>query len=325
MLTEESIQQVFSLAYSLHPHRVVAWEVTREALRRGKVMSRTQGSRPTSHRPYKQKLEESNLLRASVFEISEKWEKDQESRSPKREPIYIPTTEDLLFRYLKTLVWHSMNRDSVYAAIGIGGLLFTYPTNEIAAVSVDFFDNENIRRLKRWLLMKMENRFSDVMVIPNDSGGQSAPKPSEYQMAFVDKALRTLAPLVSDHPGACTSSGMLLNEFFGYDSIRTEKERSHLILNTECGGWARLVNEYNEFHSGISGKQLDEPIDRLRIPLFGGGFRGPHDSSESDHRSSIFEGRFDPDPLNPVEVRSLIQRLDQPLISGRRGKLDIAA
>jgi hypothetical protein len=325
MLTDECIQQVFSLAYSLHPHRVVAWEVTREALKRGKVMSNTQGSRPAAHRPYKQKLEESNLLRASVFAVSEKWERDQESRAPEREPIYTPTTEDLLYRYLKTLVWHSMDRESVYAAVGIGSLLFTYPTNEIAAVSVDFFDNENIRRVKSWLLKKVESRFSDVMVIPNDSGGQNAPRPTEYQFAFVNRALNTLAPHIAGHPSACSTDGMLLDEFFSYDSIKNESERVHVIMNTECGGWARMVDEYNQLHHSFPSHHLDAPADKLRVPIFGDGLNGPQDGSKGDDNPSVIEDRFDSEPLNAVEVRSLVQQVDHPPTSGSRDEWDIAA
>lgn len=310
MLTGESIQQAFSLAYSLHPHREVAWEITREALKLNRVISNRQGTRPAADKPYKQKLHESNLLRVSTFMASEIWERDQESRAPKLTPRYVPNKEDLLYRYIKTLVWHSMDRPSVYAAVGIGGLLFTYRTSEIAAISVDFFDNINIRRFKGWLLNKVETRFRDVMFIPAGSGTKSSPPPSEYQFAFVNKSLATLAPLVADHPHACLNSGSLFDEYFCFDSVRTEAERVHVITNTECCGWARLVNEFN---CASLDTRLEEPSGKLRLPLFDDGFNGPHSGPEGDMDQQSFEGRFDPEPLNTLEVKSMIQRFEDPL------------
>jgi hypothetical protein len=325
MVTKESIQQAFSLAYSLHPQRVVAWEVTREALRQYKVRASAQGERPAANSPYKQRLDENNLLRTSIFISSEKWERDQESRSPKRDPVYVPTLEDLWYRYLKTLVWHSMDRKSIYAAVAIGALLFTYQTSEIASVSVDFFDSENIRRVKNWFLRKLESRFSDVMVIFNDSGRHNAPPLTEYQLAFVNKALSVLAPQMLEHPDSCATNKMLLNEFFSYESTRLEQERVHILLNTECGGWARLVNEYNQLYASFPSRHLGDPSDKLRLPIFGNGFNGPQDRSKRDDASSVLEGRFKPDPLNHVEIRSLIQRLNESPSSGEKGKQDIAA
>jgi len=325
MLTEESVQQVFKLAHSLHPHRVVAWAVAREAFRQSRRMSADQASRPPAHRPYKHKLAESNLLKASVFAASEKWEKDQESRAPKEHPIYKPTTEDLLYRYIKTLVWHSMERDSIYAAISIGGLLFRYSTSEIATISPDFFDKENKRRIKGWLLKKVESRFRDVMAIPDASGKQDIQRPTEYQLAFVNKSLSTLAPLAEEHPSACVGTGTLFDKYFCFDTERTEQDRAHIIMNMECGGWPRLVDEYNEFYRGPSEQRLDDPAEKLRLPLFGGGFSNPPNGSEGDGGPLLFSHRFDPEPLNPVEVRSLIQRLDHPSPSCEALPWEIAA
>lgn len=325
MVTKESIQQAFSLAYSLHPQRVVAWEVTREALRQYKVRASTQGERPAANRPYKQWLDDNNLLRTSIFIASEKWERDQESRLPKKDPVYVPTIEDLWYRYLKTLVWHSMDRNCIYASVAIGTLLFTYQTSEVASVSVDFFDNENIRRVKSWFLKKLESRFSDVMIIFNESGRHDAPPLTEYQLAFVNKALSVLAPQPPGHPDSCAANQMLLNEFFSFESTRLEQERVHVILNTECGGWARLVDEYNHLYRSFPSRHLGDPSYKLRLPIFGNGFNGPQDGSKIGDSSSVLEGRFEPEPLNQVEIRSLIQRLNDSPIAGEKVRRDVAA
>lgn len=311
MLTDESIQQTFNLAYSLHPNRVVAWEVTREALKLSRVANQAQDSRPSADRPYKQKLEAINLLRASLFAASEKWEKDQESRSPRLEPAYRPTAEDLLYRYLKTLVWHSMDRSSIYAAVSVGSLLFTYRTSDIAAISVDFFDSLNIRRVKSWFLRKVESRFRNVMLIPDDWSKLCADCPSKDQLEFVNKSLATLAPLVADHPNACSPSRPVLEEYFSFDSERSDCERVHVISNPECVGWARLVDEYNQCNCDERQRRLEDPTEKLRLPLFNGGFDSPGSGTDGAGGTPRTRKRFEPEPLNPVEVRSLRQRLDQ--------------
>jgi hypothetical protein len=311
MLTDESIQQTYRLAYSLHPDTVVAWEITKEALKFSLSLSYTQEARPPAVHPYKRRLEEENLLRRSVFLASEKWEKDQESRAPKLLPSYRPTAEDLLFRYLKTLVMHSMDRKPVYAAVCIGGILYSYPTCEIAEVAADFFDDPNIRRVKCKLLNKVELRFSSVMVLPEGARGNGRPIPTERQHEFVNRSLATLAPSVSGHPTACAAPRPLLEEYFCLESERSDAERSHLILNPECGGWVRLVEEYNESQSDYSTHILTDPREKLQLPLFGGGFNGPNNGIENDLVSPEFDGRFDPEPLSPIEVRSLRQRFDE--------------
>jgi hypothetical protein len=310
MQTAESIQQAFGLAHSLHPHREVAWEVTRDALKFSRVISYRQDVRPAAGRPYKQRLFESNLLRLGVFMASEKWEKDQESRSPKLTPKYTPTKEDLLYRYLKTLVWHTMDRPCVYAAVGVGALLFSYRTSEIAAVSVDFFDDLNIRRKKEWLIEKVVSRFRDMMVIPEGSGVKASPPPTEYQLAFVNKSLATLAPLADGHPRDCEAEGGLLGEHFRFDSPRTEVERVHLITNTECCGWARLVEDYNRLSPH---NRLEDPAGKLSLPLFDDGFDGgPRPQPGDDGDGRTFGERFDAEPLSTLEVRALVQRSDYP-------------
>jgi hypothetical protein len=310
MQTAESIQQAFGLAHSLHPHREVAWEVTRDALKLSRVISTRQDVRPAAGRPYKQRLLESNLLRLGVFMASEKWERDQESRSPKLTPSYTPTKEDLLYRYLKTLVWHTMDRPCVYAAVGVGALLFSYRTSEIAAVAVDFFDDPNIRRKKEWLLEKVASRFRDVMVITEGSGPKASPPPTEYQLAFVNKSLAALAPLADGHPLDCEAEGGPLGEYFSFDSLRTEGERIHLITNTECCGWARLIEDYNRLSPH---DRVEDPAGKLSLPLFDDGLDGgPRPRPGDGGDGQTFGERFDAEPLSALEVRALVQRVDYP-------------
>ena len=313
MLTDDSIQQTYRLAHSLHPNPVLAWEVTKEALKFSLLLGCAQEARPMALHPYKQWLEEDNLLRRSVFMASEKWEKDQESRAPKMEPSYIPDAEDLLFRYLKTLVMHSMDRKPVFAAIGIGGLLYSYSTSEIAAVAADFFDNPNIRRMKAKLLEKVESRFRNSTILSNRIRGDGRRLPTERQLEFVNKSLTVLAPSVPNHPAACAPTLSLLEEYFCIESERSDAERSHVILAPECGGWARMIDEYNESQGSSSTHLLADPREKLRPPIFGGDFSGPGADSGIDLGAPDLGGRFDPEPLSPIEVRSLRQRFDEPM------------
>lgn len=313
MLTDDNIQRVFRLVYSLHPNRVLAWEITQEALRHKRSLECAQASRPSAAHPFKQRLEEDNLLRKSVFLSSLRWEKDQESRAPKLCPAYRPTSEDLLFRFLKALVLQCMDRRPIYAAVGMGALLYSYATSEVACVAPDFFDDPNIRRVKRFLLRCLDERFRNVMLITDGNAGRrSGATPTIGQTEFVMRGLSTLAPEAHGHPGICRTRQTLLEEYFSGESGRSDAERIHVILHPGCGGWGKLVEEFNAGQSNDSEFLLADPEGRLRIPSFGGDFEGPGTGANDGRDSEAGVERFDPEPLNPVEIRSLRQSLDEP-------------
>lgn len=305
MWSETEIQRAFRLAYNLHPDRLVAWEVTREALKIAVVAMRSQQSRPPAGRPYKQKLDASNLLRRSIFLASERWERDQESRHPKLVPRYKPDVEDLLVRHLKTIVLHSMDRQCVVAAVGIGCFVFSYRPCEIAAVSPDHFDSDNIRRVKGWLGGLFDSRFRDHMIVPMKSGKATEIVPTSRQMNFVSKALAELAPSTFKHPEACAPILTLLEDYFAADSVRTELERSHVILNPECGGWAQLVTEHNALCDCHPGRKLAEPEQSLYLPQFDDSTVQQRIDVLNDAELHTRDDRFAPEPLALVELRSL--------------------
>lgn len=312
MPNDETIQRAFRLAYSLHPDRLLAVEIAEEALNYKRVLESDQDARPVAARPFKQRLGEENLLRKSVYLTSEKWEKDQESRAPKMRPAYRPTSEDLLYRYIKTLVTHSMDRKPVYAAVAVGSILYAYQPVDVAKISPDVFDDSNIRRVKAHLHKALQRRFGNLMLIVEGGGGSRIMRgPTDVQIDFVLKSLSALAPDAPCHPDDCLTCESLLDEYFFDEFKGTDADRIHLILRPDCGGWVRLVEEFNAGQDDDSEFLLADPSGRLHIPEFGGDFEGPGGGTLRHRGDDLYGGRFDPEPLNPIEIRSLRQGLDE--------------
>src|ERR1043166_2109195 len=304
MLFDEDLQQMFRVAHYLHPNREIAYEVARDGLRKGEMKLAGQSRRPPSARPNKQKLSLKNSVLSGVFAASEIWERDQECRQPLRKPRYLPTDEDFLLRYSKKLVWHSMERDSEWVSIALGHFLYRYPLNEIARLSPEYFDDSNMWRTRAFLDQMIRSRFQWE---PSNSVAPSlilptAEKPATTeQFESLQTALRMFAPFVDNHPEQCIKTGKMLETYLYPDSSVSEPERIHALINPECGGFSRFVDEFNSDQAMTSGEQLCAPRDQLRIPI------SPYGSSNASLPDNYPTAtlRSDPDPLNSIELTSL--------------------
>ena len=128
----DPLYQVFLQAHCLHPDVTVATCVILEAVRSvyGVVVPRHKALPPAAnpfHRRFTpQELAQGGtlweLLQLSILEVSEGWEKDQESPRPEREPHYHPTAQDMLTRFIKHLAFITMVRANSYPmAVALGG------------------------------------------------------------------------------------------------------------------------------------------------------------------------------------------------------------
>jgi hypothetical protein len=159
LLTDDDIQRAFRLIHGIHPDRAVAQCILQDAYDRIPLIQKLQERRPTSPHPFKSRIPEENLLQFAVYLASDAWEKDQESARPRKEPKYHPTQDDLLIRYIKTLIWKSMDRRACYTAVAIGCLLYTYQPHEISSLAEEHFDSDNIRRVKGWVTEQVKICF----------------------------------------------------------------------------------------------------------------------------------------------------------------------
>lgn len=304
MLTDDNLQRAFSLISCLHPDRAVAQCVLQDAYDRISLIQKLQERRPESTQPFKLKIPQENLIQFGVYMASELWEKDQESQNPQKKPSYMPTQDDLLIRYVKTLIWKSMDRRACYAAVGLGCLLYSYQPHEISSLAEEFFDSDNIRRVKNWMVEKIKNRFDQTKNCCNGKEDIELEIPNTHQRTLIQRSLSKLAPWCSCQAAIRVPSTNLLETFFDKKSKKSEWERIHVLVDPECGGLPRLIHEYNNTYRKGNAMRLDEPGSKLRTPKFDDNH---HNSTEDggDKGPSGHGERFDPSRLSHHEISSI--------------------
>lgn len=307
MFSNEDIQRAYRVCLWLHRNPEIAYEVTLDGIRRGLRKLADQHRRPPSSRPNKQKLSVQNALFSGIFAASEAWEKDQESRIPLLRPLYTPNEGDLLSRYIKTLVWQSMDRNSAWVSIAIGHFVFGLSLDEIARLSPEFFDNYNMSRIRSYLGMVLQARFH--WEGSNLARGQFVPvveRPaSDEEFRHIEDLLIIFAPQSESHPDSCDKSGGLLESYLFPNSARSESERIHSLICTECCGWARFVDEFNEDYLPGSAERLASPRNQLRIPRFVNGSFSAGTSNTIDEDARTLSQALARESLSAIELRSL--------------------
>jgi len=304
LLTDDDLQKAFHLISALQPDRAVGLCVLLDACDRISLIRKNQVRRPDAAHPTKLIIPEESLLQAATYAASEIWEKDQESEHPRKEPHYKPTDEDKLVRYVKTLAWKSMDRHSRYAAVGLGCLLYTYQPHEVSSLAEDLFNSDNIRRNKSWMFNQIKKRFQGTKGFTNGNEHVELEMPSSRQRALIQKSLSTFAPWCSCPTAVRLPSTSLLETYFNQESKRSEWERVHVLFDPACGGFSRLVHEYNSTYRRDSDMRLDDPENKLGSPRFGGDFYGPTGDG-GDGGPSDPEDRFSSSPLTHHELSSI--------------------
>lgn len=301
MFSDEEVASANRLAFFLHPDNVVAYNVTLDALDKFWLLIKQQERRPTSEAPSKLPLPYNLLLQSSIYLASDEWERDQESDLPRKPYIYKISRDDLIVRYIKLLIWKTMDRKSCYTAIGVGCLLHSYNTTQIHSLAPDVFNEHNLRRNKSRIVAGIEDRFKKYNIISGESKDLHSRPPLKYEERLIQKSLHLLAPLLPNGITHRSYSGDILGSYFGYLSSRTEWERNHILIDPYCGGFQRLVREYNaNLLKESENMLLEDPDDKLAIPDFN---TDPSDSGPNQ--------RFNPSPLSTNELISLKRSLSQ--------------
>ncbi|GIX49436.1 MAG: hypothetical protein KatS3mg131_3647 [Candidatus Tectimicrobiota bacterium] len=288
MLTAGDMQRAFALAYCLHPERQTAQRITYDACDWLSVLYGTQARRRAAS-SYKLRLSRRQCLQASVFCVSERWERDQESQT-KAIPgnVYEPGAEDLLVRYVKLLVWKTMDRKACHAAVGLGCHLYQYRPEQIWALAPDLFDRGNIRRINGYRLEEIARRFPQLEMVRKAPYGEKKvhtrpPTAAEHELVLAALALFT--PWQTPHLRP-TESVLAL---FSDADPRLEWKRLHALIDTDCAGLARLVRAYNHATKGKA-VSLRDPDEQLEVPVFPACGQG---------QDAAPGARFAPAPLSP--------------------------
>jgi hypothetical protein len=301
-VSRNELQKLLPVVFALHPHRNVAECVLLDLCDTVDCLSHTQEQRDSKRDRrktegfHKLAFTRWGLLQAAAYLASEAWERDQESAVPARHPVYHSTAEDLLVRYIKTLDWWAMERRVPYAVTAMGCSLYTYTPQEMGQLV--YWAAPNIRRFHRKALARLQDRFPHLPLATASQHKQvdlRAPTPDER--ALVAQALACFAPWTSHL--ARQPDGSLWESHFAAiaASESQEREQVHAILDPQCAGFHRLIDDYNSFLGVTSTMRLAPPDTKLGVPI--------HTSASSSGTSPHVADRFQPPTLSEDDLARL--------------------
>ena len=173
--------RAFDLAFFIHANKEIAFFIAEDALEAltSLLGYQKKNRRPSEGlrgfwkwgertRPIRRRLllNESQMLQWLVFKHSEYWERQTEQSVG----LYVPTEEDLVIRYVETLVFLSVRRSSFYVTLAIGSLLHRFDRRETRLFydiltqsdSARMKDTNYISKQRLELLDKVFQRFDGI-------------------------------------------------------------------------------------------------------------------------------------------------------------------
>jgi hypothetical protein len=265
MLADSDLEQMYALAHCLHPDHGIALAVTLEAWERLALLRRLQDRR-TGHD--RLRLPEACLPQYCVYLASDARERAQERPPPGQDLRDRPTPDDYLVRYLKALVWWTMDRNACHVAVALGCFLYAYPPGDIASLALEVFNPHNIRRVKRRLAHQLHARFQHAHIFRGEPHTLHTRPPTAHDRHLVHQALALFTPWGSPHVPAPASPTSILESHFDGGATRSDWERIHALIDPTCAGLPRLIGEYNASFPRGSAARLEEPDHMLAIPCF---------------------------------------------------------
>jgi hypothetical protein len=265
MLTDDVLEKRYTLAHCLHPDAGVALSVTLEACDRITLLRRIQ-DRHTGQ--YRHRLPEACLPQYCVYLASHARERAQECPRPGKDPRYRPTPDDYLVRYIKALIWWTMDRNACHVAVALGCFLYGYQPSEIVSLAPEIFSHNNIRRVKRRLAHQIQARFRCANTVVGEHTTLGTRPPTAHERQLVHDALALFTPWGVPHIPAPSPDRSLLETHFDGVFTRSDWERIHALIDPTCAGLPRLIREYNESFPGESSARLRDPDHALEVPCF---------------------------------------------------------
>lgn len=338
MITDDEVQRAFELAFCLHPKRDVAECIVEEACESRKQVLHEERKKETMQQRrqavgfYQVPIPDEAALQLAVYRVSDRWEQSQAGLTPAQLLPYRPTAADWLARYIKLLIWKTMEWRAMDVAVGLGCFLYTYTRDQIQDLGVTLaspWHPRSMERSEKWLLDELQQRFPSV--VANHPMLITTPEP--HERALVNKALLAFTPWTPefaphleepsstnlsktyfDQSGRCSvaDEGQTKDESEArWKEAQEERLRIHALIDPSCAGLARLIRDYNRYaHEGTSDKgstamPFQEPDDKLGVP-----FRVDK-PQQSTGGSPHWGTRFSPPRLSKRALARLRYRLER--------------
>jgi hypothetical protein len=205
-----------------------------------------------------------------VYLASDARERDQERLRSGKEGLYDLTSDEFLVRYIKFLVWQTMDRNACHVAVALGCFLYGYQPGDITSLAPDIFSPHNIRRVKSRLTHQLYARFQHTPVFLDGPLTLSTRPPTEHERRLIHRTLTLFTPWRCRHIPVPSPDRSILETHFDEASPCSDWERIHVLIDPTCGGLPRLIREYNESFPRGSRERLEDPDDNLAIPCFTG-------------------------------------------------------
>jgi hypothetical protein len=239
--------------------------VTLEACERIALLRRLQDRR-TGHD--RLRLPEACLPQYCVYLASDARERDQERPRPGQHLRDRPTPDDWLVRYVKCLVWWTMDRSACHVAVALGCFLYGYPPGDIASLAPELFNPHNIRRVKRRLAQQLHARFQHAHILLGAPHTLRTRPPTAHERWLVHHVLALFTPWRSLHVPPPAPPMSILETYFAGASARSDWDRIHALIDPTCAGLPQLIREYNQQFPTGSAVRLEDPDRMMAIPSF---------------------------------------------------------
>ena len=275
--TEDLLERGFQLAYFIFPSRSQAVRILSGAVNKLKAQRGRESRRVYWRDKYLKRAitritrEEGDMLQWLIFYESDQYEKEQEA-SPEYSGARA-TLQDMLLRYIKSLVRMTSAMSSFHVNIGLHRLLHNYSTAEIQQVYESVTDRylgaDEYRRAKSVLMGRLEERFGAMLKTCRTQHGELRFESADEQarwaelvdlclQEFTPWSTRNACPVPSNFDGAEKTlpsrlSGQGASEA---DMNQVEMNRCHVFIDPVCYG--RLVRALS----------IEPPSRKLDLPRF---------------------------------------------------------
>jgi hypothetical protein len=265
MLADDVLESMYELASFLHFDPATANAVTVAAADRLVLLQRLQPS--PNGRAWR--LPEAWWPQYCVYLASDGPERAHEHPRPGREPQERPTRDDYLVRYVKCLIWWTLNRPACHMAVALGCLLYRYPPEALVRLAPALCAPDQIQGIRVRLVSQLHARFPRADFFPGDHGATRLRLPTAHDRQLVARALTLFTPWGTAHVPAPALTQALLATHFARDSVCSDWDRIHALINPIDAGFPRLIREYNQPFLLGDPQRLAEAATVLAIPRFG--------------------------------------------------------